>query len=284
MHNRAELGQRGGGLSVPRQIRRQPCPRAIDGNRLRIARFEQRQRRAQLGFAARNVTQILQCQPRLRQHLRAEPHNRQHAPLPHGPGLCTGGFQRHPRLDRLAGQAQQRAPDLQCLCVDDRGALGGTQRRGFCRAQPLGNRHTAVDLGGNRRADLDAVVGDPCDLQRNHWLVEPQQSLCIALLVEQMQRLEIAPQPRLDAVGGRQGARLGKQRIGLGKIAQIGFLQRLVDPVFAAAVGFADSLRHALFQRVEKLCCLGIVAAVVAPIPLGQRLIGVERPGLHPRK
>ena len=81
-----------------------------------------------------------------------------------------------------------------------------------------------------------------------------------------MECLEIALQPPRHRIASGQFLRLGKQAVGLGKLAEIGFLQGAVDEEFARIDRIVCLTFEPLLERLEIGGSLGIFAAEVATI------------------
>ncbi len=107
----------------------------------------------------------------------------------------------------------------------------------------------------------------------------------VLLLVEEVQRFQIAPQARLHAIRCRELARLRKKRIRFPEFPEVGLLERLIDQILAPPVcSCRRFIRGMLCQCIEKLRSFGIVAAVVATIAFGKGKVGIEGAGLDAGK
>ncbi len=107
----------------------------------------------------------------------------------------------------------------------------------------------------------------------------------IIALVQCMDRAEIAAQTQLHRVGGRDRLDLAEQPLGFGEFAEIRLLQRAVQGEFGRVdVGRRLLFERAARQRLEKFGGLGIVAAVIAAIALGEGTVDVDRARQGARK
>ena len=126
---------------------------------------------------------------------------------------------------------------------------------------------------------LAPVDGDRVG-QRGNRLLQQLGRAVIVALVQRVDGAEVAAQAQLDGIAGRHRFGLGKQPLGLAKLAEVRALQRAVQGEFGRIdVGGGLVALRAARQCFEKFGGFGIIAAVVAPVSLGQCLIDVDRPG-----
>ena len=83
-------------------------------------------------------------------------------------------------------------------------------------------RHVVMAVGGLERPKLPDIPG-----------LQDFGGARIVALVERSDRLEIAPQPQLHRIAGRDRIDIGEQARGFGKFAEVRFLKRAVEGEFA---------------------------------------------------
>src|SRR3546814_6718753 len=85
-----------------------------------------------------------------------------------------------------------------------------------------------------------------------------------------------------DRGAGRDGLDLGEQALGFGEFAEVRALQRAIQREFGGVdAGGRLFIERAARQRLEKFGSLGIIAAMVAAVSLGQRLVEIDRSEEH---
>ena len=149
--------------------------------------------------------------------------------------------------------------------------------------------HAAAAVGVEARGDRDgdrkcAVRGvEPLEVGRER-LVEAGDRALGPAAVELVDGLEIAHQPFVDRIARSDLARFGEQPLGLAEIAEIALLERAVGEEFDRIDGRVPLGLQAILQRLEIGLGLGIIAAEIAAVTLGQRLLGLEGLRLHAGK
>ena len=179
----------------------------------------------------------------------------------------------------------RRTQKLQCLRIDNLRSLPGAQFGFIDKTEQVAGSHAAIDPARNRRGDLQPLGQRDLLCQRcfeRH--IDPLDCCIKSALVEQMHCFKIPSQPFHYRVPVVQGASLLEQIVGLGELAQIGFLQCAVDQIFGRVDILSLHPGRPLLQCFKKGGRFRVIAAQIAPVAFCQRLVRLERRRLHPRE